>query len=122
MYMKKEIEYYELEESIQEYGVMTDDEVLTEIKNKDLIKKVLLEKSDTTDIYNDFWGGETKLCTKEEIAAAFELRDEVISSSMGFVIRFNRIIQTLKEKYKNSTDPRSQFKYKYLEEINGKLF
>ena len=122
MYMKKEIEYYELEESIQEYGVMTDDEVLTEIKNKDLIKKVLLEKSDTTDIYNDFWGGETKLCTEEEIAAAFELRDEVISSSMGFVIRFNRIIQTLKEKYKNSTDPRSQFKYKYLEEINGKLF
>ena len=122
LYMKKKIEYFELNENIREYGEMTGEETLTEIKNKDLIKSVLVEKGDTTDIYNDFWGGDDKICTKEEIAAAFELRDEIISKSFGFVSRFDKIVRTLKEKYKSSTDPKSQLKYNYLEGQNGKFF
>lgn len=122
IYMNKQIEYYELDENVCEHIEMTNREAVTEKRNKEYIKNVLLKNEDLKKIYNEYWGGEDKICTREEIAAALELRDEVIKDSLGFANRFDKSIRDLREKYKGVMDSKSQFKYSVLEGYNGEFF
>ena len=122
IYMNKPIEYYDLNETVQDYSGLSSEELDTNIRNKMFVKKAIIEKQELSYVYQTYWGGTDKIRTKDEIAAVLELRDEIIGNSRGYVQQFNKIVSRLKDKYKKSDSEKNRFKYKFLEGQNGEFF